>query len=70
MVYFTDVKKTEHYIENHEMQISLFEVTKVIFNSQKKIRKKGENLEINDNNYYILFEIKDNTAYIINAKRK
>ena len=70
MVYFTDVRKTQHYIENHESQVSMQEITKVIFQSQKQIRKKDSKLEIDNESYYILFEIKDNIAYVINAKRK
>lgn len=70
MVYYKEIKKTQHYIENHEKQVSMFEVAKVIFSSQKQIRKSGTKLVINNNNYYILFEIKESIAYVINAKRK
>ncbi len=70
MVYFTDIRKTKHYEENHEMQVPLFEITKVIFASQKLMRKKQENIEIETNNYYILFKVEKGIAYILNAKRK
>ena len=62
MVYFTDVRKTEHYIENHEKQIPIFEVISVIRNNSKNIKKKDEKLEIENKDYYILFEIKDNNT--------
>ncbi len=70
MVYFTGIKKTEHYIEDHEKQVPFFEVIKIINRNSKNIRKKDNKFEIETNKYYVLFEIIDNTAYIINAKRK
>lgn len=70
MVYFTDIKKTEHYKEHHEKHMTLFEVTKVIFEERKNIRKKGENLEVETKKHYILFKIINKIAYVINAKRK
>ncbi len=70
MVYFTGIRKTQHYIDQHEKQVSMLEVTKVIFSSQKQIRKIGNKLVINNDSYYILFEVKNNMVYVINAKRK
>ncbi len=70
MVYFTGIKKTKHYKEHHERQVPLFEVIKIIKENSKKIRKKGEKFKIETKYVYVLFKIKNNTAYIINAKRK
>ncbi len=70
MVYFTDIKKTQHYIEYHEKQVPWFEVISMISQSQKIIRKKDSKLEIENENYYILCEMINNTLYVINANRK
>ncbi len=70
MVYFTGIRKTKHYKENHERDVPMFEVIKIIKENPKNIRKKGTKFVIDDKNVYILFKIKDNTLYIINAKRK
>ena len=68
MVYFTDIKPSEHYLENHAQNVSFDKVVEIIFKT-KNPRKKGTKFEIEDGDYYILFEIKDNVLYIINAKR-
>ncbi len=70
MVYFTDIKKTRHYIEEHEKDVPWFEVIKIIFASSKTIRKKKNRLEIENKKYYILCKLENNTLYVINAKRK
>ena len=69
MVYFTEIKKTQHYEENHELDVPWSEVIEVIFKSSKDIRKKGNKYEIEAGNYYILMELKSNVLYVINAKR-
>ena len=69
MVYFIEIKKTQHYGENHELDVPWSEVIEVIFKSSKDIRKKGNKYEIEAGNYYILMELKSNVLYVINAKR-
>jgi len=70
MVYFTAIKKTEHYKENHELDVPWSEVVEVIFKSSKNIKKKGDKYEIETERYYILMELKSNVLYVINAKRR
>jgi hypothetical protein len=67
MVYFTDIQPTEHYIMEHK-RVPWNKVIEIIFKT-KNPRKKGNKIEIENEGYYILFEIKNNTAYVINAKR-
>ncbi|MFH1210263.1 MAG: hypothetical protein V1663_05765 [archaeon] len=68
MVYFTDIKKTDHYIKEHERNVPFSKVVEIIF-STKNPKKVKDKFEISKDGYYILFEIKDNTLYIINAKK-
>ena len=70
MVYFTDIKETRHYIENHKKEFSWSEVLKTIYKSLKNIRKKHGKYEIERNGYYILMELKDKTLYVLNAKKR
>lgn len=70
MIYFNEIKKTEHYEENHESDVSWSEVVDVIFKSSKNIKKKGNKYEIETDKYYLLMELKSNVLYVINAKRK
>ncbi|MBI2671943.1 hypothetical protein HYX16_03340 [Candidatus Woesearchaeota archaeon] len=68
MVYFTDIEPSEHYLENHAHDVPWDKVVEIIFKT-KNPRKKGTKFEIEDDNYYLLFEIKDNILYVINAKK-
>ncbi len=68
MVYFTDIQPTEHYLENHAKDVPWYKVVEIIFTT-KNPRKKGNKFEIEKDGYYILFEIKNNVLYVINAKK-
>jgi hypothetical protein len=70
LVYFTSIKKTEHYIKEHEQNVPWSEVVEVIFKSSKNIKKKGNKYEIETGKYYILTELKNKVLCVINAKRK
>ncbi|MBR9701298.1 hypothetical protein GOV13_00060 [Candidatus Pacearchaeota archaeon] len=69
MVYFIDIQPTNHYLEEHEQDVPWDKVVEIIF-STKNPRKKGENFEIEKDGYYILFELKNNILYVINAKKQ
>lgn len=70
MVYFTALKKTKHYEENHESEVPWSEVVEIIFKSSKNIKKKGNKYEIETDRHYILMELKSNVIHVINAKRR
>ena len=67
---FNRIKKTEHYKQHHEENFPWSDVVNVIFQSSKSMKRKGNKIEIEDNKYYILCEIKDQTLWVINAKRR
>ena len=69
MVYFTDIHPTDHYLEEHVKDVPWDKVVEIIF-STKNPRKKGDKFEIEKDGYYILFEIKNNVLYVINAKKQ
>ena len=69
MVYFIDIQPTDHYLKEHEKDVPWDKVVEIIF-STKNPRKKGNNFEIEKQGYYILFEIKNNILYVINAKKQ
>jgi len=68
MVYFIDIRPTDHYLEEHEKDVPWEKVVEIIFGT-KNPKKKGEKFEIEKEGYYILFEIKNNILYVINAKK-
>ncbi len=67
MIYFTEIRPTDHYLEEHSEDGKLELVLRIIFEA-KNPRKKGNKYEMENRKYYILFELKDNIIYIINAK--
>lgn len=69
-MYFKAIKKSKHYVKEHEREIPWSEVISVILRSAKNMRKKGNKIEIENQHYYLLCEIKDKDLYVINAKRK
>ncbi len=69
MIFYTCVGKTKHYIEFHEKEFPFDEVKKRIRDC-KRFRKKGDKFVIIGRNHYILCESRENTIFVINAKRK
>ena len=68
MVYFKDIQPTKHYIKEHEKDVPWQKVVEIVF-STKNPRKKDDKFEIEQNGFYVLFEIKDKILYVINAKK-
>ena len=69
MVFFLHIEPTEHYLEFHKREVPWEKVIEVMF-STKDPRKKGDKFEISNKGYYLLFEVKNSVAYVINAKRE
>jgi hypothetical protein len=64
-----EIKKTEHYKEFHEHEVSWSEVIQTIL-STKQFRKKGDKLQIETKSLYILCKLNKDILWVINAKRK
>ncbi|NQV08294.1 hypothetical protein HQ529_00410 [Candidatus Woesearchaeota archaeon] len=69
MVFFNEIKPTYHYLEEHEKHVPWDKVVEIIFKT-KNPRKKEDKFIIEKQGYYILFEVKNNILYVINAKTK
>ena len=67
MPHFVDIRPTEHYLEFHK-DVPWEEIVRIVV-ATKDPHKKGENFEIEGEGVYILFELIDGVAWIINAKR-
>lgn len=68
-MYWEEIKKSEHFEEYHEGTLSWNDVLRLIYAIKNK-RRKGDKIEIEDDKFYILCEIKDRILYVINVKRK
>ena len=69
MVYFTEIKPTDHYLEEHQRDVPWHKVVEIILTT-KNPRKKGDKFEIEKDDYYLLFKIEENILYVINAKHQ
>ena len=67
MVYFTEIRPTKHYTTEHEKDVPWHKVVEIILNT-KNPKKKGDNLEIEKEGYYVLFRINNRVLSVINAK--
>ncbi len=68
-MYFKAIRRTKHYIENHEREVPWNEVYTIVYKAAKYMRKKGDKIEIEFEGYYFLCEMKEGYLYVINAKR-
>ncbi|MBI3032207.1 hypothetical protein HYY69_01925 [Candidatus Woesearchaeota archaeon] len=67
IVYFTEIRPTKHYLEEHAKDVPWDKVVELIF-SIKNPRKKGDVFEIEKDGYYLVFKIEDDVLSVINAK--
>ena len=68
-MYFKSIRKTLHYIANHENSFPWSKVIEIIF-STKNMRKKGNNSEIETDKYYLLCRLESDVLWVVNAKWK
>ena len=68
-MYWREIRKSVHFEENHKNVLAWSDVIKLIHSIKNK-RKKGDKLEIENEKFYILCELKENILYVINVKLK
>jgi len=68
-MYWKEIRRTEHFDKYHKGNLCWSDVVQLIYTIKDK-RKKGNKIEIEDNRFYILCEVKNNILYVINVKRK
>ena len=68
-MYWEEIRQTEHFQDFHYGTLAWSEIIRRIYTIKSK-RKKGNKIEIEDDQIYILCELKDKTLYVINVKRK
>ena len=68
-MYFKDIRKTFHYIINHEKNFPWSKVIEIIMTT-KNMRKKEDKIEIETPDHYILCKLENNILHVINAKYK
>ncbi len=68
-MYWKEIKRSDHFEEHHKGALSWSDIVRLIYEIKNK-RKKGNKIEIEDDRFYILCELKDKILYVINVKNK
>ncbi|MAG20487.1 hypothetical protein CL618_03585 [archaeon] len=68
-MYWEEIRKSKHYEEYHKGVLAWSDVITLIHKIKNK-RKKGNKIEIETDNIYILCELKNKILYVINVKNK
>ena len=68
-MYWKEVKRSDHFEQYHKGALAWSDVVRLICAIKNK-RKKGDRIEIEDDRFYILCELKDKILYVINVKVK
>ena len=68
-MYWEEIRKSEHFQQHHKGTLAWSDIVKLIYLIKSK-KKKGNKIEIEDERFYMLCEIKDKILYVVNVKRK
>lgn len=68
-MYWVEIRKTEHFELYHQSALPWSEVVRLIYQIKNK-RKRGDKIQIENDKFYILCELKDKILYVINVKIK
>ena len=68
-MHWKEIRRTDHFEEYHKGTLAWSDVVRLIYTIKNK-RKKGDKIEIENDRFYILCELKDKILYVINVKKK
>jgi hypothetical protein len=68
-MYWKEIRRSPHFEEHHKATLAWSDVIRLIYTIKSK-RKKKDKIEIEDERFYILCQLKAGVLYVINVKRK
>jgi len=68
-MHWIEIRRSNHFEECHAGILAWSEVIRLIYTIKNK-RKKDSKIEIENDRFYILCELKDKILYVINVKSK
>lgn len=68
-MYWKEIKRCDHFEKYHKGALAWSDIVRLIYTIKNK-RKKGNKIEIEDDKFYILCELKDKVLFVINVKKK
>jgi len=67
-MYWKEIRRTDHFDRYHKGTLCWSDIVRLIYTIKDK-RKKGNKIEIEDDKFYILCEVKNKILYVINVKK-
>lgn len=68
-MYWEEIRRSDHFEKYHKGALAWSDIVRLIYIMKNK-RRKGDKIEIEDDKFYILCELKDKILYVINVKKK
>lgn len=68
-MYWEEIRRSAHFELYHKGTMPWSDVVRLIYTIKNK-RKKGNKIQIEDDKFYILCELRDSKLYVINVKKK
>jgi len=68
-MYWEEIRRSDHFEKYHKGALAWSDIVRLIYIMKSK-RRKGDKIEIEDDRFYILCELKDKILYVINVKKK
>jgi len=68
-MYWEEIRRSDHFEEYHKDILAWSDVVRLIYAIKNK-RKKGNKIEIENDKFYILCELKGKILYVINVKKR
>ena len=68
-MHWKEIRRSDHFEKYHKGALAWSDVVRLVYTIKNK-RKKGDKIQIENDRFYILCELKDKILYVINVKRK
>lgn len=68
-MYWKEIRRSKHFDEFHRGILAWNDILRLIHTIKNK-RKKDAKIEIENDKFYILCELKDKILFVVNVKRK
>ena len=68
-MHWKEVRRSDHFEKYHKGALVWSDVVRLVYTIKNK-RKKGDKIQIENDRFYILCELKDKILYVINVKKK
>ena len=68
-MHWKEIRRSDHFEKYHKGALAWSDVVRLVYTIKNK-RKNGDKIQIENDRFYILCELKDKILYVINVKKK